>query len=295
VALVLHMLCGFSVDEVAAAFVASHAAMEKRLVRAKKVLIQAARLFDTADTAGFAARLPAVQRVIYLLFNEGYHGASPQFAVRSALCQEAMRLAALLQEHPLGATPATDALAALMCLDAARLPARTDAAGDLVALPDQDRTTWDRALLAEGDRLLQRAARGPELSTYHVEAAIAWVHTSAVRGEDTDWTRIVALYDMLMSLRPSPIVALNRAIAVAQLEGPDSGLRAIDAIADRDKLARYPFFTAARGELELRAGRPAAAAPHFRSALRLARNPAERRFLEQRAQACADAAVRPVG
>jgi RNA polymerase sigma factor (sigma-70 family) len=286
VALVLHMLCGFSVDEVAAAFVATHAAMEKRLTRAKKVLVQNARLFDTADTGEFAARLPAVQRVIYLLFNEGYHGASPQHAVRASLCQEAMRLARLLQEHPLGSTPATDALAALLCLDAARLPARTDAAGHLVALPDQDRTTWDRELLAEGDRLLQRAARGPHLSAYHVEAAIAWVHTSAIRGEDTDWARIVALYDMLMSVRRSPIVALNRAIAIAQLAGPESGLRAIAAIDDRDTLARYPFYPAALGELELRAGRPDAARSHFRDARRLARNPAERQFLEQRERAC---------
>jgi RNA polymerase sigma factor (sigma-70 family) len=287
VALVLHMLCGFSVDEVAGAFVATHAAMEKRLTRAKKTLVQAAQLFDTADGDGFAARLPAVQRVIYLLFNEGYHGASAAFAVRASLCQEAMRLAGLLREHPLGATPATDALSALMCLDAARLPARTDVDGHLVALPDQDRTLWDRRLLAEGDRLLQRAARGPELTTYHVEAAIAWVHTSAVRGEDTDWTRIVALYDMLMAVRPSPIVELNRAIAIAQLDGAEAGLAAIAAIEAPDRLARYPFFPAALGELELRAGRPAAARQHFAAARRLARNPAERHFLQQREIACA--------
>jgi RNA polymerase sigma factor (sigma-70 family) len=287
VALVLHMLCGFSVDEVAGAFVATHAAIEKRLTRAKKTLAQSAQLFDTADAAGFSARLPAVQRVLYLLFNEGYHGASPQFAVRASLCQEAMRLAALLLEHPFGATAATDALAALMCLDAARLPARTDAAGDLLALSDQDRTKWDRGLLAEGDRLLQRAARGAELTTYHVEAAIAWVHTSAVRGEDTDWPRIVALYDMLMTVRPSPVVALNRAIAVAQLAGPEAGLEAIEAIEHRDRLARYPFLPAALGELELRAGRPLPAQQHFHEAARLARNPAERRYLQQREHTCA--------
>ena len=157
----------------------------------------------------------------------------------------------------------------------------------LVALPDQDRTRWDRRLLAEGDRLLQRAARGPELTTYHVEAAIAWVHTSAVRGEDTDWTRIVALYDMLMTVRPSPIVELNRAIAIAQLDGAEAGLAAIAAIEAPDRLARYPFFPAAIGELELRAGRPAAARRHFADARRLARNPAERHFLQQREFACA--------
>src|SRR5262245_4648354 len=223
VALVLHILCGFSVDEVAGAFVVKHAAMEKRLTRAKKVLAQTPRLFDIGNTTEFSSRLPAVQRSLYLLFNEGYHGASPEFAVRADLCREAIRLAALLQEHPLGSTPATDALVALMCLNAARLPARMDSAGDLLALPDQDRSKWDRSLVVEGERALQRSARGAELTAYHVEAAIAWVHASAVRAEDTHWPQIVALYDMLMAIRPSPVVALNRAIAVAQLKGAESG------------------------------------------------------------------------
>jgi RNA polymerase sigma factor (sigma-70 family) len=291
VALVLHILCGFGVDEVAGAFVATHAAMEKRLTRAKKVLAQSVRLFDIADAAEFSSRLPAVQRALYLLFNEGYHGASPEFAVRAELCREAMRLAALLHEHSFGSTPATDALAALMCLNAARLPARTDAAGELLALHDQDRTRWDQSLMAEGERLLQRSARGPELTAYHVEAAIAWVHASAARAEETDWSQIVALYDMLMAIRPSPVVALNRAIAIAQQEGPESGLKAIEAIENRERLAEYPFFPAALGELKLRAGRPASARRHFREAVRLARNPAERRFLQQREIACANGAT----
>ncbi|MGB2714000.1 MAG: sigma-70 family RNA polymerase sigma factor [Vicinamibacterales bacterium] len=286
VALVLHILCGFSVDEVAGAFVVKHAAMEKRLTRAKKVLAQSPRLFDIADATEFSTRLPVVQRSLYLLFNEGYHGASPEFAVRAELCHEAMRLAALLQEHPLGATPATDALAALMCLNAARLPGRTDPAGELLALCDQDRTRWDRNLLAEGERILQRSARGPELTPYHVEAAIAWVHASAARADDTDWPQIVGLYDMLMAIRPSPVVALNRAIAIAQYEGPEAGLEAIEAIEHRERLASYPFFPAALAELELRAGRRSSAQCHFREARRLARNPAERRFLQQREIAC---------
>lgn len=286
VALVLHLLCGFSVDEVAAAFVVKHAAMEKRLTRAKKVLVQSPRLFDIADPAEFSSRLPVVQRSLYLLFNEGYHGASPEFAVRTELCREAMRLTALLLEHPDGATPAMDALAALMCLNAARLPARTDAAGELLALSDQDRTKWDRNLLAEGEQLLQRSARGQELTAYHVEAAIAWVHASAPDANDTDWPKIVGLYDMLMAIRPSPIVALNRAIAIAQREGPEAGLEAIEAIEHRERLASYPFFPATLAELELRAGRRSSAQGHFREARRLARNPAERRFLQQREMAC---------
>jgi len=286
VALVLHMLCGFSVDEVAGAFVATHAAIEKRLTRAKKVLAQSGRLFDITAAEEFSARLPAVQRALYLLFNEGYHGASPQFAVRASLCHEAIRLAGLLQAHPLGATPGMDALAALMYLNAARLPARTDEAGDLLAFGDQDRSKWDHRLIDEGERSLQRSARGPDLTAWHVEAAIAWVHAKAGRAEDTAWPQIVALYDMLMAIRPSPVVSLNRAIAIAQLEGPEAGLQAIEAIEDRERLARYPFYPAALGELELRAGRPDPARRHFRDAVRLARNPAERRFLEQRARAC---------
>jgi len=160
VALVLHILCGFSVDETASAFVTTHAATEKRLTRAKKVLAGSKRLFDVTAPADFSARLPAVQRALYLLFNEGYHGASAETAVHVELCGEAMRLSALLLEHALGATPVTYALAALMCLDAARLPTRVDAAGNLISLLDQDRSKWDQQLVVEGLRFLELSARG---------------------------------------------------------------------------------------------------------------------------------------
>jgi len=286
VTLVLHILCGFSVGEVAAAFVATPAAIEKRITRGKKTLATSQDLFDVTKDEAFDARLPAVQRALYLLFNEGYHGASPDAAVHAELCWEAMRLARHLREHPRGATPATHALAALMCLHAARLPGRLDAAGDLHSLLDQDRARWDRDLIREGQRLLDLSASGPELTAYHVEAAIAWLHDRASSVDETDWVQIVGLYDTLMRIRPSPVVALNRAIAVAQQEGPESGLRALEAIADRARLARYPFFPATLGELELRLGRRDAARKHFQQALLLARNPTERRFLEKRSQAC---------
>ncbi|OLC38274.1 MAG: hypothetical protein AUH81_04390 [Candidatus Rokubacteria bacterium 13_1_40CM_4_69_5] len=286
VGLMLHILCGFSVDEVAGAFVSTRAAIEKRLSRAKQTLARSERLFEIADAADFAARLPAVHRALYLLFNEGYHGASPESAVRVELCREALRLAALLFDHPLGATPATYALCALMCLHAARLPARLDAAGNLSALADQDRSRWDPQLMAEGQSLLDRSATGPELTEYHVEAAIAAVHASAARVEDTNWAQIVSLYDTLLTIRPSPVVALNRAIAVAQREGPERGLQEIGAIAGRDRLATYPFYYAALGELELRRGRGETARAHFRAARALARNAMERQFLEQRVEAC---------
>jgi RNA polymerase sigma-70 factor (ECF subfamily) len=197
-----------------------------------------------------------------------------------------MRLAAVLREHPLGATAATHALSALMCLNAARLPARVDAAGELSSLFEQDRSCWDQGLTAEGARLLELSATGSELTEYHVEAAIAWAHSTAARIEDTDWDAIVALYDTLLTIRPSPVVALNRAIAVAQRDGPERGLEAIGAIEDRERLASYPFYAAALGELELRRGRHSTARRHFQAALALARNPMERRFLDRRVDAC---------
>jgi predicted RNA polymerase sigma factor len=286
VALVLHILCGFSVDEIAAAFVSGHAAISKRITRAKQVLAGSKTLFDVAAADDFAARLPAVHRALYLLFNEGYHGASPESAVRVELCQEATRLAALLLEHPLAATPATYALAALMCFHAARLPARIDLFGNLTSLFDQDRAQWNPRLVAEGERLLDLSASGDSLSEYHVEAAIAAVHCAARSTDDTDWAAIVSLYDRLMKIRPSPVVALNRAIAVAQQEGPQRGLEEIHAIADSDRLNSYPFYAAALGELELRSGHREVARDHFRAAQALARNPMERRFLDRRASAC---------
>jgi RNA polymerase sigma-70 factor (ECF subfamily) len=286
VALILHILCGFSVGEVASAFMSGHAAIEKRISRGKKVLAGSKGLFDVTVPADFSARLPAVHRALYLLFSEGYHGASIHAAVRAELCHEAMRLAAVLLEHPLGATPATYALCALMCLTAARLPARLDAAGNLNSLIDQDRSLWDRKLVLEGLRFLELSATGSELTGYHIEAAIASIHSTAPDVTATDWKTVVSLYDTLMVIQPSPIVALNRAIAVAQHEGSARGLDEIDAIAHRDRLAAYPFYSAALGELELRRGSLATAREHFRAALALARNPMERRFLEQRANAC---------
>jgi RNA polymerase sigma-70 factor (ECF subfamily) len=286
VALMLNILCGFSIDEVAGAFVSTHSAIEKRISRAKKVLATSKKLFDVSATVEFSNRLPAVQRALYLLFNEGYHGSSPERAVRSDLCREAMRLTGLLLEHSLGATPPTYALAALMHFDAARLPARTDSAGNLSSLYDQDRSQWDSKLIAEGQRLLDLSATGPDLTEYHIEAAIAWVHATADSTENTNWEHIVSLYQMLMTIRPSPVIALNRAIAIGQHEGPARGLEEILAIAGQDRLARYPFYFAALGEFQSRGGKYDLALTEFRKALDLARNPMERSFLERRIRAC---------
>jgi RNA polymerase sigma factor (sigma-70 family) len=285
VALVLNVLCGFGAAEVASAFLTGRAAMEKRLSRGKKVLARSKQLFDLAD-ADFAARLSAVRRALYLLFNEGYHGASAETAVRAELCSEAIRLTLLLLEFPPAASPETVALAALMCLHAARLPARADAAGELNPLFEQERSQWDAHLIEQGLALLDRSAAGPVVSAYHVEAAIAAAHATASCVEETNWEQIVALYDRLMDIEPSPVVALNRAIAIGQRDGADRGLEALRAIGDADRLARYPFYPAAIGELEFRRGNLSAAGRHFLSAAALARSGSERRFLEKRAREC---------
>jgi RNA polymerase sigma-70 factor (ECF subfamily) len=285
VALVLHILCGFSVSEIASAFLSRHEAVKKRITRAKALLAGSKKLFDLTD-ADFAERLSSVQRALYLLFNEGFHGSSTAAAVRAELCDEAMRLAALLAKNPATATPTTFALCSLLFLNAARLPARLEPSGDLTQLLEQDRSRWDERLLSEGQRLLEASATGKDLSAYHLEAAIASLHLSSRDPERTPWREIVSLYDVLMRVRPSPVVALSRALAIAQCDGPQRGLAELNAIADRERLAAYPFYAAALGELELQLGRRGVAREHYRAALALARNPAERRFLERRIAAC---------
>jgi RNA polymerase sigma factor (sigma-70 family) len=280
-ALVLNILCGFGAPEIAAAFLTGRAAIEKRITRGKKALAAAKKLFDL-QRDDVEARLPTVQRALYLLFNEGYHGASAETPVRAELCEEAIRLVALLREHPPAATPATDALAALMYLHAARLPTKLNAAGELSALVEQDRSRWDAGRVAAGLELLGQSARGDEVTPYHLEAAIAAEHASAPTLAQTNWGAIVSLYEKLMAIAPSPVVALNRAIAIAERDGAERGLAALRAIQDSDRLATYPFYRAAFGELELRKGDRARAVADFRAALAVARSEPERRFLEKR-------------
>ena len=281
IALVLHLLGGFSMDETAAAFLKDPGAVRRKLHRAKRTIAGSRNLFDVSGPKDVAARLPAVLRTLYLLFNEGYHGASAEAAVRADLCREALRLTALLLENPLTASPAAHALDALLCFLAARLPGRLDETGDLLPLHDQDRSQWNQPLIAEGRRQLELSASGTDLTAYHVEAAIASAHAEAPSLQATDWATIVPLYDALMRIQPSPVVALNRAVAVALRDGPAQGLEAVEQIRGRKRLLRYPFYFAVLGELALRLGRPGRARDYFRSALQLARNPAERRFLDK--------------
>ncbi|MHB8637120.1 MAG: RNA polymerase sigma factor [Fimbriimonadaceae bacterium] len=282
VALILNILCGFAVDEIAAAFFDSHSAVEKRLTRAKKVLAGSHRLFDVTYEDEFVQRVSAVQRALYLLFNEGYHGTSTALSVRFELCNEALRLVGILIDHPYGRTPITYALGAVICLHGARLPARLSPSGEFIQLADQDRSLWNSALITKGARWLELAASGDDLSDYHVEAMIAMMHASAARIEDTNWQAIVEHYDLLLVLRPSPVVALNRAIALAQFEGPERGLAELDAIPNKSRLLNYPFYFAALADCNAQLGRLVEATDLLVQASTVARTETERRFFGKR-------------
>ncbi len=285
VALILNLLGGFGVKEIAAAFLVGDAAMEKRLQRGKEVLGHGNSLLEVTPER-VTLHLEAVHAALYLLFNEGYHGNHPAEAIRVELCAEATRLTLLLAESALTAVPATHALLALMCLTAARLPGRADASGELLTLEAQDRSRWDVRLARRGIEALEASATGDELTPYHVEAGIAFQHTTAASSAATNWERIVSLYDTLLRLRPSPVVALGRAIAIGEVDGPERALEELACIDGKERLSGYPFYAAAFGGQHLRAGRTEAARARFQEALHIARNPAEVRFLERRLAAC---------
>ena len=286
VAVILKYLCGFSVREIAQAFLSTDAAVEKQLYRARAALEERGELYDVGDPDQVRSRLPSVHEAVYLLFNEGFHGAHPLEVVREDLCGEALRLGLLLARLPATSGPETQALLALLCFHAARLGARVAEDGGLLLLAEQDRSLWDRELASEGFRRLDAAAEGGRISPWHLEAAIAAEHAAAPAFAQTDWATIRRLYDLLLAARPSPVVALNRAIAVGMAEGPEAGLRALGEIEDRGRLSRHPFLDAAVAEFELRCGRPARAAEALRAALRVARNPAEEALLRRKLAAC---------
>jgi len=286
VALTLKSVGAFSVEEIAAALLARPDAVAQRLVRVKRQIRDEAIPLELPPEREMAARLPAVLEVLYLLFNEGYGAHAGENLVRAELCGEAIRLARLLAGSPRTALPATHALLALFLLQASRLPARQDEAGDLLLLAEQDRTRWDRRLVAEGMRHLARSAAGREVTPYHVEAAIAATHAAAPDAERTDWPAVLRLYDDLLAMKPSPVVALNRAVALAMAEGPEAGIAALGALSGEAALARYHLLPAALAALHHRAGRPAEAARHYRDALALPCSEPERRFLTRQLATC---------
>ena len=286
IALTLKTVGGFSVDEIARAFLAEKEAIAQRIVRAKRLIQKEGIAMEMPLPADLTARIDSVLQVLYLIFNEGYAANSGDDLVRTDLCSEAIRLMREICAHPVAASPAADALLALMLLQAARLPARITSAGELVTLIEQDRSLWNQAMIAEGLRAFDGSARGPSLSAYHVEAAIAACHCTSPSFDETDWPRVVELYDDLLRIKPTPVVSLNRAVAVAMAQGPEAGLHEAESIAGDPALRNYLPLAVTIGELSLRSGDRERARAEFERALLLPGSLPEKRFLTRKLREC---------
>lgn len=281
-ALALKTLCGLGTAEIAAAFLTTEAAIAKRLTRARQRIQEQKIPFEIPSGPELASRLDGVRQTLLLLFNEGYKATTGESLVREDICVEAIRLTNLLADHPAGNQPRTHALLALMLLNGARLPARVDSDGNILRLKEQDRSLWNREMIAHGIVRLGRSASGDELSEYHLHAGIAACHDTAVNDASTDWRQILALYDRLVEMDDSPVIALNRAVAVASVHGPAKGLEAIRTISGRSELSSYYLLYAVLGEFEAQVGNDLVAASHFHRALQLAELKSEQSFLARR-------------
>jgi RNA polymerase sigma factor (sigma-70 family) len=282
----LKILCGFSVEEIALRLFQRQEAIYKRLQRARAALRECIQELESPGIEELASRLPAVLEILYLLFTEGYSSAQPDKMIRHELCEEAIRLGRLLDEHPVGAVPEAAALLALMYLDAARFDSRVDGAGGLLLLEEQNRSLWDRDLIHIGISYLHRSARGEIFTRYHAEAGIAAEHCLAPTYKETRWDEIARLYQMLEGVAPSPINTLNRAIAIAEWQGPDAGLALLEAINPPPWLLGYYLWDATLGELYRRRDDRERATAHLTRALGAAPTHAERALLRRRLEAC---------
>jgi RNA polymerase sigma-70 factor (ECF subfamily) len=282
VALTLKTLAGFGVPEIARAFLTPEPTIAQRLVRARRLIRDRGLSFALPEGEALAERLDAILAVVYLIFNEGYEAHAGAQLSRLDLCAEAIRLASILAESPVGAQPRAHALLALMLLQAARLPGRTDAAGDLLTLAEQDRARWDRRLIGAGLHALARAASGDALTPYHLQAEIAACHALAPSYADTDWRRILTAYDALAALDRSPVLLLNRAVALAEVTGPTVALAEVERLQRLPALTNYALTHATVADFRRRAGDHPGAAEAYRRAHALTANEAQRRFLARR-------------
>ena len=280
VPLTLREVCGLTTEEVASAFLTTPSTMAQRIVRGKAKIRDAGIPFVIPNAEDLPERLESVLAVIYLVFNEGYSASSGESMTRADVSGEAIRLGRLLRE--LLPDPEVTGLLALMVLQESRRRARTTIEGDIVLLEDQDRKQWDRKLIDEGQSLVNEALTTRRFGAYTIQAAIAAVHASADSSAQTDWSQIIALYDTLFAMNPSPVVELNRAVALAMQNGPEAGLVVIDAILEQGDLVNYHLTHAARAELCRRAGRKSEAKAAFEHAISLVRQEPERRFLQRR-------------
>jgi len=285
VALSLKIIGGFGVREIARAFLSDEAAIAQRIVRAKRQIRERRLTLDLPSGPDLAHRLDSTLDVIYLMFNEGYSAHEGAALIRQDLCYEALRLGRIVAASPL-AEPRVHALVALMALQAARFPARVDAMGDLVPLEAQDRSRWDARLIAIGFRHFDESIAGDRVSPFHVQAAIAATYARALSDAAVEWGVIVDLYDQLLKIHPSPIVVLNRAVALSRLHGPAAALNALDPLHNDPMLRHYHLLMSVRGQLLLEVGRRAEARAAFEAALACECSDPERRFLERKLALC---------
>ena len=282
IALTLREACGLTTEEIATAFLNKPATIAQRIVRAKARIRELQLPYEVPGPGELEPRLDLVLRTIYLIFNEGYAASHGDAAIRADLCVEAIRLTRLIRGLLRQFEPEVDGLLALMLLQHARFRARTDARGDIVLMPDQDRSLWDASEIAEGVRIVEHAMSRPPLTAYVLEAAIAATHAVAPTAEATDWDEIVQLYDLLLQASPSSVIGLNRAVALAMRDGPEAGLAQIEALFEAGKLTGFRYAHAARADLLRRLGRVSEAREAYVAALELTQQAAERRFIEKR-------------
>ena len=283
VALTLREVCGLTTEEIAKAFLTTPRTLAQRIVRAKAKIRETPIPYEVPTPQELPERLGAVLHVIYLVFNEGYSAAAGAEVTRAELTGEAIRLGRLLTElRPSRAEPEVMGLLSLMLLQESRRAARTSPTGELILLENQDRSLWNREQIAEGVALLEKALKSRRFGSYTLQAAIAAVHAEAESVAVTDWRQIVALYDQLVRIQPSPVVQLNRAVAIAMRDGPEAGLAHIDAVLEHGELANYYLAHSARADMYRRLGRTAEARASYEKALALTQQEPERQFLQER-------------